>query len=422
MDGDLDPSFGSGGKVTTHFAQGSSSASALVVQADSAILVVGSAGGDFLVARYLSNGSLDPSFGSRGLVTTDFGWDDSAKALAVQPDGKIVVAGSTYSSTAQTASIALARYLPNGHLDSTFGTGGLVATNLGLSNYLYGNGVALQSDGKIVVAGNDLRGECVHFCNNYFMVARYNPKGSLDISFGGTGLIFTDFPHAALFNFATSVIIQPDSKIVAAGSSATAPSSGNAGDFALARYLPDGSLDPSFGISGTVSTDFARSVDSAQALLLQSDGKLVAVGRADYWYCPPNDYCEEHWHYGIARYRSNGQLDASFGVSGTTAVTFAAFDQANSVTLQRDGKLVVAGLQSTTPYGNQGLALARLLPTGAEDSSFGNSGKVVTTFGNASAANGVALQPDGKIVAAGMGQGTSGTMDVALARYLSSLR
>ena len=239
--GALDATFGIGGKVTTDFAGDSDEARGVVLQPDGKIVAAGAAntegsrdrgsGGDFALARYNPNGALDATFGTGGKVTTDFnGDDDAAFGVVLQPDGKIVAAGAAKTSY-RGQDFALARYNPNGTLDATFGTGGKVTTDFnGDDDAAFG--VVLQPDGKIVAAGaakTSYRGQD-------FALARYNPNGTLDATFGTGGKVTTDFNGD---DAAFGVVLQPDGKIVAAGAANTEGSRdrGSGGDFALARYL-----------------------------------------------------------------------------------------------------------------------------------------------------------------------------------------
>jgi uncharacterized delta-60 repeat protein len=377
--GALDPSFGSGGEVTTDFG-GSDSAQAVAIQSDGKIVAAGLSGsGDFALVRYNPDGSPDSSFGNGGTLTTDFGGFDAASALAIEPDGRIVAAGRSGSGD-----FALARYNPDGSLDPSFGSGGKLTTDFGGFDAAFG--VALQSDGKIVAAGQG--GSSFDFA-----LARYNPDGSLDASFGTGGKLTTDF---AAFEAATAVAIQPDGKIVTTGSTSS-------GDFALVRYNVDGSLDASFG-GGIVATNFGFSSAFGGALAIQTDGKIVAAGRAG------TDFL-------LARYTAGGSLDASFGSGGIVTTDFggAIFDAAFGVALQSNGKLVAAGSAIGAFGSSADFAVARYNTDGSLDTSFGSGGRVTTDFDGFDVAFGVALQADGKIIAAG--QGGSGS-DFALARYL----
>jgi uncharacterized delta-60 repeat protein len=338
-DGSLDAGFGTGGKVMTDFADGFSSdqADALARQADGKLVAAGSSftptGNDFAVARYLPNGTLDPSFGTGGKVTTDFGSDDVGHALVMQPDGKLVVAGTAGGN------FALARYRPNGRLDPSFGPGGKVTTDFGGTDE--GLALALQADGRLVVAG--IAGPCCAFG-----LARYRANGMLDRGFGTGGKVTTTF--GGLDDRARAVVVQADGKLVAAGYALTETSR----DFALARYLPNGSLDAGFGTGGKVTTDFTGFVDEANGVAVQPDGRLVAVGVARF---PTGlDFSD----FALARYEPNGSLDAGFGTGGKLTTDFGGGeDLGQALAVQADGRLVAAGLTATPACCD--FALARYL-------------------------------------------------------------
>ncbi|MEV6297277.1 calcium-binding protein [Streptomyces sp. NPDC051896] len=383
--GDLDPTFGTGGKVLTDFG-GTDFATA--VQADGKIIAVGQSDGtsagdfDFALARYNTDGSLDTSFGTGGKVHTDFG-----------TGGKIVAAGVTLAGGIQQ--FAVARYNTDGSLDATFNGTGAVTTSFGGQDSA--QGVALQADGKIVAAGfSNAHG------GNDFALARYNNDGSLDSAFGSGGKVLTDFGTGG--NDIANGVVVTDGKIVAAGSS----DSGGTNDFALARYnTTDGSLDTSFGTGGLVTTDFGGTNDQASGVVLQTDGKIVAAGQSN---------AGATIDFALARYNPiDGSLDTSFGTGGKVTTDFGGTDEAFGVALQTDGKIVAAGL--TTAGGSVNFALARYNTNGTLDSCFGTGGKVITDFGGTDLAQGVAVQTGGKIVAAGRSN-AGGTFDFALARYL----
>jgi uncharacterized delta-60 repeat protein len=392
--GTLDATFSDDGKQTTSFGGYFDGAAAVALQADGKIVAVGHAGaanGDFALTRYNPNGSLDTTFSGDGKQTTDFGNDDGARAVALQADGKIVVVG-------RSADVALARYNPNGSLDTTFSGDGKQTIDLGG----FGHGasaVALQADGKIVVGGS----ACSSGVCGDFALARYNPNGSLDTTFSGDGKQTTNLGDAA--EGVTGVAIQGDGKIVAAGSGGP-----DFGDFALARYNPNGSLDTSFSGDGKQTTDFGGS-DAANAVALQG-GKIVLVGSGSLGGTGGNDFA-------LARYNPNGSLDTTFSGDGKQTTDFGTGDAANAVALQGDGKIVAAGRGAGG--GGYAFALARYNANGVLDTGFSGDGKQTTDFGfpnQIGGASGVALQGDGKIVAVGVGSGPTQTDDFALARYL----
>jgi uncharacterized delta-60 repeat protein len=350
--GALDPTFGAGGKVLTDFgAAGEEIASDLAIQSDGKIVAAGNfspegVGDDFALARYNTDGTLDPTFNATGKVLTDFsgsGSDDFLSSVDVQSDGKIVVAG--YSNASGTSyDFALARYNPDGTLDPTFNGTGKVLTDFsgpGLGFDL-AYSVAIQSDGKIVAAGESRSDISPTF--SVFALARYNPDGTLDPTFNGTGKVLTDFGGPGSGEAVVAVAIQSDGKIVAAGNS-----SGRSWDFALARYNPDGTLDPTFNGTGKVLTDFSGSgsYDFAHALAIQPDGKIVVAGESE-----PTG--QGYSDFALARYTSRGRLDRRFGASGKVLTNFLFRASAHALAIQPDGRIVTAGGFS--------FAMARHLP------------------------------------------------------------
>jgi uncharacterized delta-60 repeat protein len=395
--GILDPTFGGDGRVTTDFNGSTDIGNAVFVQPDGKILVAGYADTgdfnyDFALARYNPDGGLDTSFGNGGLVATDFGGYEEGRALSVQPDKKIIIIGGFDK-------FALARYNPDGSLDASFGNGGLVTTDFNDVDEEAGYAVTVQPDGKIVVVGQ------VETVNSIdFAVARYNPDGSLDTSFGNGGLVTTDFDGRA--DHGDTVAMQPDGKIVVGGSA----NIGSVYDFAVARYNSDGSLDASFGNGGLVTTDFFNSDDDGYSVAIQTDDKIVLVGSAD---------TGGSRDFAVARYNPDGSLDTSFGNGGLVTTDFFELDDGcTGVVIQPDGKIVVAG--GTRTGGSKDFAVARYNPDGSLDASFGRGGLVTTDFFDFRAGGSdIALQPDGKIIVAGTASLNYANPDFALARYLS---
>lgn len=417
-DGDLDPTFGNGGFVTTDFNRSTDLAFAVARQADGKLVLAGTSytnndfsGEDFALLRYNVDGSLDPTFGVNGKVRTDFpGLAAQISSIVIQPDGKILVAGGAFPLFTFLGDFELARYNPNGSLDATFGSGGIVTTSFpGQGGYAFA--LALQPDGKIIAAGTDfLAFSNDDSSNTDFGLVRYNPDGSADLTFGSDGQITTDFDG---FNDdAFAILIQPDGKIVAVGS---AKNPRNFYDFAAARYLANGSIDPTFGNAGEVRTDFgARSFDRARSAALQPDGKIVTAGFA----ISQNGGVQ---NFAVARYRADGTLDSSFDGDGTTEIDFGSCCQsAYSVLLQPDGRIITVGYPSSESSDGDFL-LARLTANGALDATFGIGGKVRTSMGDLNdGANGALLQPDGKIVAVGFHPTASNKFsEFSAARYLN---
>jgi len=337
-DGALDVSFGAGGKVTTEF----EAAYAVALQDDGKIVAAGSAGSgpshvDFALARYNADGSLDPTFGDGGKVVTDFNSTiDVARGLVIQPDGKIVVAGSTrpfgpYDKN--PPDFALARYNPNGSLDTTLGGDGKVSTGFNSGWADNGYGIALATGGKIVVAGWGLPDGAGG--PGVIDVARYNADGSPDASFDGDGRVVS---APGTDNGAFAVVTQPDGRVIVAGF--VDPG------LALVRYTARGSLDSSFGLGDGVA--YARGV--AYDLVRQPDGKLVAVGAF-------------RSEFAVARFTSSGALDRSF-YGGEISTDFGAVDTAQAVALQSNGRIVAGGSSAQITNGfttAEDSALARYL-------------------------------------------------------------
>jgi uncharacterized delta-60 repeat protein len=394
-DGDLDTSFGTGGKVTTAIGSADDTAYSVVLQSDGKIIAVGQsnngANTDFAVVRYNADGSLDTSFGTGGKVTTAIGSsNDNAYSVVLQSDGKIVVVGNSFSSVYD---FAVVRYNANGSLDTSFGTGGKVTTQVGgsLSDTAYS--VVLQSDGKIIAVGQS------NGANTDFAVVRYNADGSLDTSFGTGGKVTT--PIGSGTDEAYSVVLQSDGKIILSGYSVGANR-----DFAVVRYNADGSLDTSFGTGGKVTTPIGSGTDEAKLVVLQSDGKIIAAGYS---------YNGANADLAVVRYNADGSLDTSFDTDGkVTTPIGSSSDEANSVVLQSDGKIIVAGFSNGA---TRDFAVVRYNANGSLDTSFDTDGIVTTPIGSGTdEAKSVVLQSDGKIIAAGYSNNGANT-DFAVVRY-----
>jgi len=395
--GSLDTSFSFGGKVTTPIGSGTDVAQAVALQPDGKIVAAGNSISGFTdrfaLARYNPNGSLDTSFDGDGKLTTAIGsGNENAYAVAIQPDGKIVAAG--YSSNGSDYDFALARYNANGSLDTSFDGDGKQTTAIGGSDDV-AFAVALQPDGKIVAAGQSFNGS-----NDDFALARYNANGSLDTSFDGDGKQTTAIGSGN--ENAYAVAIQPDGKIVAAGRS----SNGSDDDLALVRYNANGSLDSSFDGDGKQTTAFGSGNDDAYAVAIQPDGKIVAAG-----YGLVGSVSE----FALARYNPDGSLDSSFDGDGKQTTAIGSGDAAYAVAIQPDGKIVAAG--NSFNGSDVDFGVARYNPNGSLDIGFGGGGELTTQIGSGNDFGAAAaLQPDGRIVVAGSSSNGS-DYDFALARY-----
>jgi uncharacterized delta-60 repeat protein len=401
--GDLDPTFGNGGIVTTSISV-RNVARALVIQPDGKLVAAGitdtGSTEAFALVRYLSDGGLDPSFGSSGIVTTAISSGISggvirAHALVLQLDGKLVAAGESGED------YALVRYLPDGSLDLSFDNDGIVITSIGTGSRDIASALVLQPDGRLVAAGNTDTSSTT----DDFALVRYLPDGTLDSSFGSGGIVTTTIGDEG--DWVSALVLQPDGKLVAAGYNFELSTN----YFTLARYLPDGSLDNSFGNDGIVINSIGPDSDLLFALVLQPDGKLVAAGSS-------LDFST--FDFALVRYNSDGSLDPTFGNGDgivTTSINIGP-DQANALVLQPDGKLVAVG-SSSNGIGSD-LALVRYRSDGRLDTSFGNGGIITTPVGFSSGASALVLQPDSKLVAAGLSYPESNPNfhDFALVRYL----
>ena len=442
--GDLDPSFGVDGQVTStaFFLYGGGNPIAL--QADGKIVVAGyvlNPVGDrsrFAVARFDVDGTLDPSFGGDGIVRTVFRTGEecyeSARSVVVQADGKIVAVGvssckrSAPVDAAETDSLfALARYNGDGTLDTTFGDNGTVMTSFGDPAHCnaQAEGAALEPDGKIVAAG-------VAACwkesdDSRFAVARYDTDGALDTSFSDDGMVKTNFTPQ--YDKLTDVAVQPDGKIVVSGTAAywivEIPDALEE-RAALARYNLDGTLDSTFGGGdGKVTTSFhsprCGGSNESYGLAIQPDGKIVEGGSAG---CAASIGGSPHPRWALARYRPNGTLDPTFGGDGRVVSIFLAEEgtdwMSGGVAIQPNGKIVAAG---TTGRMTPRFTLARYRTNGQLDKTFGDDGKVRTIFdcswpgGARGGWDGLAIQADRKIVATGGGGCLS---SFVMARFLPS--
>jgi uncharacterized delta-60 repeat protein len=404
QDGSLDLTFDTDGRVTTSIGTFDDAARAMALQSDGKILVAGhsynNSDYDFAVVRYNSDGSLDNTFGTGGVVTTPIGsGDDYAKAIALQSDGKIVVAGYSYNGSIDV--IALARYNSDGSLDNTFDGNGILTTVEGIYAE-YAQSVAIQSDGKIVVAGG------VYIVNNFDVrVVRYNTDGSLDNTFDTDGLVLT--PVTANYSdYANAVKIQSDGKIVVAGFA----NSGLESNFMLLRYNTDGSLDNTFDTDGIIADQiFGTFNEYANALAIQDDGKLLVTGNTN------NSY----YDFVTLRFNTDGSLDPSFDNDGIAVIdwgTLTDIGQSTAILVQTDDDIVIAGLRDIGV--DLYFAVAKYNSDGTLDNTFDTDGLVTTGFGGSCQGMATAIQPDGKILVAGGNYSTQNT--IAIARYNNSVQ
>ena len=341
---------------------------------------------------------LDTTLDTDGILISPFnGAANESYALARQPDGKILVVGAASNGT--DIDFAVVRYLPDGTLDTTFDSDGRVLTSVGSGTDI-GAAVSLQNDGKILVAGSTFNG------TNYdFAILRYNSNGSLDTSFDGDGkrVISVDFGN----DFVVGIEALADGKILVGGYSSNSTDY----DFALVKLNANGSVDASFGKNGMVTTGIGIENDKAAAMQVQADGKIVLAGSVYRSGATDADF-------GFVRYHSDGSLDTTFDGDGKQTVSLGAgLDEAYSLAIQTDGKIIAGG--SSVQGSSLHFASVRLNVDGAIDSAFGTDGTVVIPIAVSSVANAIAVQDDGKIVLGG-GSITAASPDFTLARLLTN--
>lgn len=448
--GKPDLSFHWNAKGALSFNMEPSAAHAIDIDASGRVVLAGygTENGDeqFGIIRLLPNGAYDPTFGNNGRVLTDFNnGQDQANAVVIQPDGKIIAAG--FTKTGGDADIALARYLSDGTLDAGFGTGGKVSTKVGTLSDI-ARDIALQPDGKILICGSTA--DVLTFNNpSYFVLARYAVDGKLDLTFGSTGVITTDVNADEENDIARSLAILPNGRIVVAGYSAVSLASKISvvryrasglidntfgkngalttevkgyGNFCTKiQILPDQSLmlsgmaenidfkdvflvklrsagvvDSTFGLNGRVIRSLSPKDDNAWSMALRTDGRILVAGdtRADGAF---------YTDATLLQFNANGSKDASFGDDGVVLADLGTSeDKAHALLLLPDGKLFLGG-QTYNQEGFNDWAMVQYQANGMPDAAFGVQGVKTQRFPPATDAllNALALRPDGKVLAAG---------------------
>jgi len=348
-------------------------------------------------------GSLDLSFGTSGIVLTNIGIsDDWGRASALQVDGKIIIVGSSKNNDL-TNDFILIRYNNDGSIDSDFGVNGLVNTSFGLFDDV-ANAISIQTDGKIIVAGHSYNGT-----NNDIAIARYNTDGSLDITFDNDGKTITSIGNGP--ESAQALMIQNDGKIVVTGYAYN----GFNYDFALVRYNIDGSLDSTFDTDGKVVSHLGIGSDRGLAIAQQSDNKIVIGG-----YSIGANFSD----FALLRYNPNGSLDSTFDNDGKVLTRIGNFnDIIYGIAIQSDGKIIAAGVtdSGTTNSTYNNFAIIRYNINGSLDSTFATNGIASIDFANNNdIAKSVAIQNDNKIIIAGTSYNIESINDFALLRLNSN--
>jgi uncharacterized delta-60 repeat protein len=348
--GDLDGSFGGGGKVMTNFGS-DGDANSVAIDSRGRIVAAGGAGNpapQFALARYRPNGRLDPSFSGDGLVTSDFGGTFPANSVAIDSHGKVVAAGGSFAGS------ELARYKHDGSLDSSFGAGGLAATP-----GFVARSVAIDRRDRVVVAG---------IYQFRFAVARYRWNGTLDPSFGSDGIVTTSLGPRYRTDESASVAIDSRGRIVAAGYT---HASNSARRFALARYKSNGTLDPSFSHGGTLRVAVGGP-SYANSVAIDSEGRIVAAGVGAR---------KRHFEFALARYTTNGSPDRSFSRNGEALTRFRSPDAgAKAVAVDSRDRIVAAGTAGVSLLHDFSgdYAIARYKTNGHLDRSLSGNGRIRT--------------------------------------------
>lgn len=341
-DGSLDNGFGTNGIVATAFPY-SSVGHDIAIQSDGKIVLAGQTWGgsqnEFALARYKTNGELDASFGNAGLVTTAFNYLAYATSVKIQSDGKILAGGMVNNSMTDGSLFALVRYAMDGSLDNTFGTNGIVTTDIALGSGLSAldriNDLEILSNGKIIAAG---------FSGANATLVKYNADGSLDLNFGEAGIETRNFSTSGN-SFFNDIVLQQDGKIIAVGAYTA---SNGFSDFLVTRYnTTNGFLDDTFGNLGVLETSLSSEQDVATAVLIENDGKILVGGSVK----------ASFFQFGLTRFDAQGNLDLTFGTNGVTLTPIDPnYNQLEALALQADGKILAAG---STGSASSKIAVAR---------------------------------------------------------------
>lgn len=397
--GSLDSSFNSNGKRISSLSASNDRIGDLILQPNQHIVTVGNNGSllKSTILRYKPNGAHDSTMGTDGIATSPLPMISTSGLL--QPDGKIVVGGYT-----SNYAFALTRHMPNGSVDSSFGTNGMVSTSITNNVLDICLDVELQADGKIIAFGTtDAAG-----ISDMAMV-RYNPSGSVDSTFGDNGIVIKDIGTNTDDGMSAGVI-QTDGKIIVVGSSTQQ-------NLYVIRFLNNGNIDSAFGTNGILITNiYANSNNSMQNVRLQNNGKIVLAG-----WCTINATSPQEGF--LIRLNSNGSLDNSFGSNGI--VTFNSNQNSSTLSydlaLQSDQKIVVASISAVSTSTGLDFGVSRFRSNGIIDSTFGTNGHVITDFesGNDKCYR-IKIQNDGRILVAG-DVNDDGADAIGLARYLDNL-
>lgn len=395
----IDTAFGTGGFVTTDIDDYNDFGNALTIQTDGKILVAGSTEYDeyynnkFVVARFNSDGSLDTTFDSTGIVTTTVGTqgDDSARDIVILSNGKILVTGPSLGDNGYD--FGLVQYNSDGSPDTGFGTNGIVTADYP-DGSSHADTILIQSDDKILVGGGV---DPYPNPGSEMVLARYLEDGNLDTTFSGDGFVGISFGPS--YDSFGSMALQTDGYIVVVGSTDV----GTDEDIVVLRYNTGGSLDPSFGVGGIVTLDIDGEDDYGGEVAIQSDGKILVTGSC---------YIDGIHHLVVARLTSTGTLDTSFNQNGMVLTPLGDYAYYSAIQILDNDKLLLSGTVRTGEAYDS--FLARHNSNGSLDTTFNLSGFVFNDREDDDFCTGSAIQSDGKIVLVGS---TNSPHEILVFRY-----
>jgi uncharacterized delta-60 repeat protein len=401
--GELDDSFANIGITSFDAGSASDIGNAIAVQPDGKLVVVGQGffndtTNDAIVLRVNADGTLDNSFGTNGIAVISAGeLSNAARDLVLLPDGKVVVVGLAATETNSFEHMIM-RLNTNGTLDNTFGSGGVTISSLSSSTSEFLDGVALQADGKLIAVGAYYNGS-----SSDIAIVRYNANGTVDNTFGTNGMVSVDAFGAT--DRATDVVLAADGKIVA---SALVSENGTS-KTAVVRFTATGEVDNTFGGDGLVVVD-GYSYAEASYVDLQTDGKVLVGGTLG-----------SSGEIAVVRLETNGAFDASFGTGGIVTTDLSSFDAGQGLAIQADGKILVAG-QARLSGSDYDMVVLRYNTNGSLDNSFGTGGisSIAPNANGDDVWSGCALQPDGKLVLCGREAGQNTVTDIAVGRMFAS--
>lgn len=402
--GDLDATFNGNGVAIGNYTEDNNSADAMVVQADGKIVVAGGTGYasniEIGVSRLNTDGTVDTTFGTDGVTLINSGWIKSfVYDMDVQPDGKIVLAGYRWNN--ETGDFLMVRLNEDGSLDDSFGTNGIAIIDNGETEVA--ESFTILPDGKFIISG--------YVFDNFSMI-RINHDGTVDTTFGNNGWVITEFGDSSSYSFVTTV--NADGRIVLGG---MLLGFDNKYKYAAAAYNSDGSLDTSFGTDGKVILNVGNDNDFGIRLIQLEDGKILFGGHSYYGTNPLR------YELAVARLNSDGSMDTSYGNNGVFKSRFVTNGESYlaDMVLQADGKLVLTGPANES--GTYTFGITRATADGQLDTTFGDAGKVITYIDlNNSESFNISLQTDGKILVSGDTYPAGNTAQFFIARYLNDVQ